>query len=97
MPQWEVETIKDTCDSIRQIQSPQFVDQTEEKERFIELDILLNRLCLCDIPNLPNLVNRETIQIWVEKCAPEQIEFLIDIHEQMNDEVEKIIVDLRKK
>lgn len=31
------------------------------------------------------------------KRTPEQIEFLISVHNEMNDEVEKIITDLRQK
>ena len=33
----------------------------------------------------------------MQKCTPEQIEFLISVHDQMNDEVEKIIAELRQK
>lgn len=33
----------------------------------------------------------------MQKCTPEQIELLISVHDQMNDEVEKIITELRQK
>jgi len=33
----------------------------------------------------------------VEECTPEQIEFLISIHNKMNDATEKIIAELREK
>ena len=55
-------TIKETCDTIKQLKTNQFSDRIEEIECLAELRILMSRLCLCDIPNLPIQINRETIQ-----------------------------------
>jgi DNA-binding MarR family transcriptional regulator len=33
----------------------------------------------------------------VEACTPEQIQFLVDIHNKMSDQMEKIIAELREK
>lgn len=33
----------------------------------------------------------------VEECTPEQIQFLVNIHNKMSDRVEKIIAELREK
>ena len=67
-----LQTIKDTCDLIRQLKST----HTPQEADLMELDILMDRLCMCDIPNLPVSLNRSTIQTWVEHKAEEQIEHL---------------------
>src|ERR1041384_1370039 len=54
----------------------QVTDKTEEAEQLLELNILMDRLCMCDIPNLPVPLNHHTIQLWVEHHAEEQIEHL---------------------
>ena len=73
-----LQTIKDTCDLVQQIKHSQATSQTEEAELLLELDTLIDRLCLCDIPNLPVLLNLNTIQSWVEQHAKEQITHLED-------------------
>jgi hypothetical protein len=52
------------------------MDEAEEKERLMELNILIDQLVLCDMPNLPIQLNRNTVQSWVELHAEEQIEHL---------------------
>jgi len=69
-----LQTIKETCDLIRQLQASNSSDGTEEK--LMELDILMDRLCLCDIPNLPAPLNRNSIRTWMEEHAAEEIEHL---------------------
>lgn len=39
----------------------------------------------------------EAFQRIMQQCTAEQIQFLIDVHKKMNDEVETIIADLRDK
>ena len=38
----------------------------------------------------------QAFQEIMEECTPEQIQFLVDIHNKMSDRVEKIIADLRE-
>jgi hypothetical protein len=71
-----LQIVKETCDLIRQLKSKQFVDETEEQERHMELNILIDQLVLCGILNLPIQLNRNTMQTWVELHAQEQIEHL---------------------
>src|SRR5256885_9310955 len=68
----KLRTIKETCDLTRQLKSTHTPDQAD----LMELDILMDRLCMCDIPNLPIPLNRDTIQAWVDRKAEEQIEHL---------------------
>ena len=70
-----LQTIKETCDLIRQIQDTN-TGNAENVEQLTELDILIDRLCLCDIPNLPTQLNRNSIQTWAEQYAGEQIKHL---------------------
>ena len=72
----KLQTIKKVCDFVQQIKNNHFLDKTDEAECFMELDIALGQLCICDIPNLPVELNRETIQLWVDRYAEEQIEHL---------------------
>jgi len=66
---------------------------TEEAEQLLELNILMDRLCMCDIPNLPVPLNHHTIQWWVEHHAEEQIEHLencLKMAMKQNDNKEQI-------
>ena len=70
-----LQIIKEVCDLTRQLKShPR--DKEEKTERLMELDILMDRLSMCDIPNLPIPLNQHTIQTWAEQHADEQIEYL---------------------
>ena len=76
-----LQTIKETCDLIRQIQDTN-TGNAENVEQLTELDILVDRLCLCDIPNLPTQLNRNSIQTWAEQYAGEQIKHLENSEER---------------
>ena len=74
-----LQTIKETCDLIRQMRLSNPLDgsnEPNEGEQILQLNILMNRLCLCDIPNLPAPLNRGSVQSWVEQNAPEEIDHL---------------------
>ena len=68
-----MQTIKQTCDLIRQLKINN-ISKTDEDECLLELNVLINRLCLCDIPNLPVQLNHRTVQAWAEVHAIDEIE-----------------------
>ena len=61
-----------------------------------QLDILIDRLCLCDIPNLPTQLNRNSIQTWAEQYAGEQIKHLENCLKSATDQ-EKYKEQIRKR
>src|SRR5690242_15320642 len=80
-----LQTIKEICDLTRQIQDMN-TDNAGNVEQLTELDILIDRLCLCDIPNLPTQLNRNSVQTWAERYAGEQIKHLENCLKSVTDQ-----------
>jgi hypothetical protein len=90
-----LQTIKETCDLIRQIQDTN-TGNAENVEQLTELDILIDRLCLCEIPNLPVPLDRNSIQTWAGQYAGEQIKHLENCLKSARDQ-EKYKEQIRKR
>ena len=56
-----LQTVKEICDLIKQLKT-HAIDPTDETEQLLELNILMDRLCMCDIPNLPVPLNQHTVE-----------------------------------